>query len=677
MKSDFQYDYRRYLEFDLSFNDFYEDFCEKYGDLCHCFVLKDEFGDKIKEDDQEDIKYVSIKKNLRYNQKENSARSIKILQDMFPIEDRISRKQEQIFEINKIPIPNFEIQPEFNGRKFYYTISFEWEITEDCINVKLTSRKDMEKQLEQKFGKKVHIYLLFLLGEYFTAVCKQRDRYLEANISVGWTGYEGHRYYQDILEKVYDKDERIIFRLKKEEGYKVPEDTMLKILSCLALYPQYIFIFAYGLLSVSLNGKRDYVEQNKELSEERKSNEIYQIKPFNLCICGVNPGLTKKDIAMTFLGYCKVSEKNYRKNYTKIPYMSSKKVEENIFKLCLYKDCPIIIYPSGNTSDISASSTAVTRIDRWRKKNIIKGFPVFISKRKMVNDNVINIDVTDAHDIKMSIYNNIVGQQEKVSYTDIAVCVDTLVCNFIVYLENIYSKELYKKKCEYEDKKIANNQERIKQYFLTKKIVNDRERIKQCFLTYSKIFSDSRYNLEMACAYRDLLTALSQFSLFVDYICDRDAYTNKKLCKELMKEIIKQAEEIAKEEALDCEIKERRKPVKKEKTKVNKDAIREKFFDTVLKELERESAYIDESEEFLYIDYKEFQKCYEGDNYKQFLAICRDIHLIEVPKRASNGKFRGYAFDKMKDGKKYKVLKVYKKFYRDYCKAKKQNEKNI
>ena len=74
-------------------------------------------------------------------------------------------------------------------------------------------------------------------------------------------------------------------------------------------------------------------------------------------------------------------------------------------------------------------------------------------------------------------------------------------------------------------------------------------------------------------------------------------------------------------------------------------------------------------------DYKQFQKCYGDGNYKSFLAICRDIELLEVPKRASNGKFRGYAFDKMKNGKKYKVLKVNRKFYDKYRKMTQESKK--
>ena len=55
--------------------------------------------------------------------------------------------------------------------------------------------------------------------------------------------------------------------------------------------------------------------------------------------------------------------------------------------------------------------------------------------------------------------------------------------------------------------------------------------------------------------------------------------------------------------------------------------------------------------------------------------ITTDIELLEVPKRANTGKFRGYAFDKMKNGKKYKVLKVNRKFYDKYCKMTQESKK--
>ena len=79
--------------------------------------------------------------------------------------------------------------------------------------------------------------------------------------------------------------------------------------------PEYIFIFAYGLLSVSLNAKIDYRNKNKSLLKEREENEIYQILPFSLCIYGTNNFLKKKDIAMMFLGYCRESKKRTFLNY--------------------------------------------------------------------------------------------------------------------------------------------------------------------------------------------------------------------------------------------------------------------------------------------------------------------------------------------------------------------------
>lgn len=191
----------------------------------------------------------------------------------------------------------------------------------------------------------------------------------------------------------------------------------------------------------------------------------------------------------------------------------------------------------------------------------------------------------------------------------------------------------------------------------------------EIFERYCKMFADPKYNLEQACAYRDLLTALRQFATFV--------HSHWPEFEPLMRDVLLKAEEIATEEALDCEIKmQQRKNNKQNTSKVRKNDVIKKFFDIVLKELELNDTYIiDEGGDFLFIDYKQFQKCYGDGNYKSFLATCRDIELLEVPKRANNGKFRGYAFDKMKNGKKYKVLKVNRKFYDKYCKMTQESKK--
>ena len=187
----------------------------------------------------------------------------------------------------------------------------------------------------------------------------------------------------------------------------------------------------------------------------------------------------------------------------------------------------------------------------------------------------------------------------------------------------------------------------------------------EIFERYCKMFADPKYNLEQACAYRDLLTALRQFATFV--------HSHWPEFEPLMRDVLLKAEEIATEEAIKAQ---QRKNNKKNTSKVRKNDIIKKFFDIVLKELELKDTYIiDEGGDFLFIDYKQFQKCYGDGNYKSFLATCRDIELLEVPKRASNGKFRGYAFDKMKNGKKYKVLKVNRKFYDKYCKMTQESKK--
>lgn len=57
---------------------------------------------------------------------------------------------------------------------------------------------------------------------------------------------------------------------------------------------------------------------------------------------------------------------------------------------------------------------------------------------------------------------------------------------------------------------------------------------------------------------------------------------------------------------------------------------------------------------------KMFQRYYRGANHKTFLSNCKKVGIIEIPIRKKTGEPRGYAFDKMKDGKKYKVLKIKK-----------------
>ena len=71
-------------------------------------------------------------------------------------------------------------------------------------------------------------------------------------------------------------------------------------------------------------------------------------------------------------------------------------------------------------------------------------------------------------------------------------------------------------------------------------------------------------------------------------------------------------------------------------------------------------------------------KFFKGKDKGNLISlITSDIELLEVPKRASNGKFRGYAFDKMKNGKKYKVLKVNRKFYDKYRKMTQESKNSI
>lgn len=185
------------------------------------------------------------------------------------------------------------------------------------------------------------------------------------------------------------------------------------------------------------------------------------------------------------------------------------------------------------------------------------------------------------------------------------------------------------------------------------------------FDNYSEIFSDERYNLSLAKMYRDLLTALDGFSYYI-----KKKYSN---FRDIMDEILEQAICVAKEDALDCEIKEIQKVSGKSPVKrINKKEITEEFFTIVLKILEDENVYHTQDNEFLLIDYKMFQRYYRGANHKTFLSNCKKIGIIEIPIRKKTGEPRGYAFDKMKDGKKYKVLKIKKAAFEKYKKETEQ-----
>lgn len=686
MVSEYIDSFDEFYKLDLSFSEFYS---QHYGDYrrvdCEVgnpFEIFDENGHKIKEKrieriERENICFVGVKKKVQYAPIGET------------LEQREARRNQEIqgnfymvmpvYDINKIEIPDFVVESYFDGRKFYYEIYFEMDIDgeDEDLEITLDSKKDMVDQLEKKFkefsresekltgeSKEIHPYLLILLGNYFTEVCEYRTSYLiDSNIMVGWEGNEGERIYKDISLVKYEREAAfpLIFKLREEVSYKIDRDKLRCILLFLQDFPEYIFIFAYGLLSVSLNAKMDYRNKDENLLKKREENEIYQILPFSLCIHGTNDFLKKKDIAMMFLGYCRESKEDYRRNYNRLPYISVKKVEKNIFKLCLYKDCPFIIYPAGNVPNISATSTSVKRISHLREKNIIKGFPVFISERKIINDDMINIDVTNIENCRKIRYINEQGKEDIFTYKDIAVFVDGIVYEYVKYLERINNNLIYRREEDFE------NVSYIEKYNRE----SDKSKLnEEIFERYCKMFADPKYNLEQACAYRDLLTALRQFATFV--------HSHWPEFEPLMRAVLLKAEEIATEEALDCEIKaQQRKNNKQNTSKVRKNDIIKKFFDIVLKELELKDTYIDERGDFLFIDYKQFQKCYGDGNYKSFLAICRDIELLEVPKRANNGKFRGYAFDKMKNGKKYKVLKVNRKFYDKYCKMIQESKNSI
>lgn len=347
MVSEYVDGFDEFYKLDLSFDEFYS---QRYGDYRYMdcevgrpFEIFDKHGYKIKEKHigKVNICSVGIKKKVQYAPIGET------------LEQREARRNQEIqgnfymvmpvYDINKIEIPDFVVESYFDGRKFYYEIYFEMDINgeDEDLEITLDSKKDMVDQLEEKFKefsrefkkltgeyKEIHPYLLILLGNYFTEVCEYRTSYLiDSNIMVGWEGNEGERIYKDISLVKYEREAAspLIFKLREEVSYKIDRDKLRCILLFLQDFPEYIFIFAYGLLAVSLNAKMDYRNKDENLLKKREENEIYQILPFSLCIHGTNDFLKKKDIAMMFLGYCRESKEDYRRNYNRLPYISVKK----------------------------------------------------------------------------------------------------------------------------------------------------------------------------------------------------------------------------------------------------------------------------------------------------------------------------------------------------------------
>lgn len=109
---------------------------------------------------------------------------------------------------------------------------------------------------------------------------------------------------------------------------------------------------------------------------------------------------------------------------------------------------------------------------------------------------------------------------------------------YVKYLERINNNLIYRREEDFE------NVSHIEKYNRE----SDKSKLNEEILErYCKMFADPKYNLEQACAYRDLLTALRQFATFV--------HSHWPEFEPLMRAVLLKAEEIATEEALDCEIK--------------------------------------------------------------------------------------------------------------------------
>lgn len=608
-----------------------------------------ECGCKIKEN--RDGFVIKIKKGEKYiplSEKEEEIRNNSLFgEKLYP--------RELIYKINKINLPEFKVIPQYNGIKFHYKIICEPLLEgEKRSYIMLDSKRSFVDQLEKKYPfPQIHNALLLILGLYFERVCEYRTEHLVKNVITGWKNSTYKRIFlNSSLEEDEEGNQRMyMFKLEEETYDSLTEESVGNILQMLKKSVELTFIFAYGLLAVTLNAEKEYPERNKEIQSLWKGTATFrEVVPFQLCICGTNRyGILKKDIAVIFLDYAKKMSDSFQRSYNQIPHLPLKRINNNIHRICLYKDCPIIMYPSSNAATISSSAAVLNKIKRLIAQGIIKGFPVLISEKRVMDDYIINIDISDITpftDGKRKKLKTLPDGKSKLSDEDLSVQVESIVYHYINYIEDLL----------FCDSKTPPEKLEAKRHFY-----------RVPFDNYSEIFSDERYNLPLAKMYRDLLTALNGFSYYI-----KRKYPN---FRDIMDEILKQAICVAKEDALDCEIKEMQKVSGKSSVKrINKKDIAEEFFNIVLKILEDENAYQAQDDEFLLLDYKMFQRYYRGANHKTFLSNCKKIGIIETPIRKKTGEPRGYAFDKMKDGKKYKVLKIKKAAFEKY--KKETNNKN-
>ena len=52
-----------------------------------------------------------------------------------------------------------------------------------------------------------------------------------------------------------------------------------------------------------------------------------------------------------------------------------------------------VVYPSSNAATISSSAAVLNKIKRLIAQGIIKGFPVLISEKRVMDDYILNIDI--------------------------------------------------------------------------------------------------------------------------------------------------------------------------------------------------------------------------------------------------------------------------------------------
>lgn len=561
---------------DLEFNEFFENY--EYN---HCF--------KLTRDNRIRVKKSIIAKNI----------------------------DEQDYEVFEIEIPEVEIEPHYDSNYNRYRYRIIYELDDETYAVWFG--RDMTGILMERH-KQYTPRLIMILADYFREICVDRNNHFKKNIMTGWK-HEWRNNGDTMIEYEYQnvdtKSKFMFFQLR--DNYINPEKISV-LLNLLSESYEITSIFLYGILSVSLKAKRDYYEWNEYLLNHyhytEKEFKCKSFDPFCLCIYGTNskPEITKKKIASAFLDYTKNDLTFPNKVCDHLPHSSLGTFDRRIKKICVYADCPIILKPHSNRETIPSNSQKIRQVEKLQLNNIIKGFPVFISKNAIIRDNVFNVDISTI---------------PQFDYETMSMIVENVIFDFIQFIAKEYNA------------------------------VSDAcvpKMVKYAFKSFSRHFYYDRYNTVIAKQCRDLLMA---FYYFASYI---ELYYKEYLPK--VEEMMEKQSEYYKYLATDCEIKERTNESNQIAGK-NRTNIKKEFYNVILKILDQSPSSIIQKNDEVYIEYSAFQKAY-GPGYKSFLKKCRPS-IISAPVRPNTNQYRGFTYSKIICGQKTNVLVVKASQYNRYC----------